>query len=127
MIYKHGMNVVENDTIPFGNYKCMTIYKWIFTKWPKRLTQVDFNHEATHLHQQTELLVIFFYLWYVFEWLIKFIVTALRSIFGKDKWDWKRAYRSISFEMEAYENEENTSWTNQRPEYYWLRFVFKLK
>lgn len=51
MIYKHGMKVVENDTIPFGNYKCMTIYKWIFTKWPKRLTQVDFNHEATHLHQ----------------------------------------------------------------------------
>ena len=116
LIYKHGMKVVENDTLPFGNYKCMTIYKWIFTKNAKRITQVDFNHEATHLHQQTELLVIFFYLWYVLEFLVKLLCT----------FNWKRAYRSISFEMEAYENEENTSWINQRSEYYWLRFVFKL-
>lgn len=117
MIYRHGMKVVENDTIPFGNYKCMTVYKWIFTKWPKRLTQVDFNHEATHLHQQTELLVIFFYLWYVLEFFIKLLCT----------FNWKRAYRSISFEQEAYENEQNTRWLLERPEYYWLKFVFKLK
>ena len=49
------------------------------------------NHEKIHLRQQLELLIIFFYIWYVVEyyyWLVKLKNKHL-------------AYRNISFEREA--------------------------
>ena len=55
------------------------------------------NHEKIHLRQQLELLIIFFYIWYVVEyyyWLVKLKNKHL-------------AYRNISFEREAYAMEED--------------------
>lgn len=62
------------------------------------------NHEKIHLRQQAEMLIIFFYLWYVLEYyylLIKFRNAYL-------------AYQNISFEREAYSNEHNLNYLKTR-------------
>ena len=62
------------------------------------------NHEKIHLRQQLELLIIFFYIWYVVEyyyWLVKLKNKHL-------------AYRNISFEREAYAMEEDLNYLETR-------------
>lgn len=113
---KFGIKVVENNIIPFKGHKAMVIYKWMFCRPGTTFKQEDFTHEGIHLFQQTELLIIFFYLWYFIEYLIKLLLTFSH----------KRAYRSICFEQEAYLHQDDMDWLTRRPEYYWLRFVFKL-
>jgi hypothetical protein len=55
------------------------------------------NHEKIHLRQQVELLVIFFYLWYVIEYYYWYF--RLNDSF--------LAYKYISFEREAYAMEDD--------------------
>nr|WP_296346176.1 hypothetical protein [Winogradskyella sp.] len=69
------------------------------------LNKVLLNHEKIHLRQQVELLIVFFYLLYVVEFLVRLI--KLRS--------WLHAYLSISFEKEAYQNERNHKFLKKRP------------
>ncbi|MBP7342210.1 MAG: hypothetical protein PHG54_07520 [Smithellaceae bacterium] len=53
---------------------------------------------------------IFFYLWYLVEWLIR--------LFGRDS-----AYRRISFEREAYLHEQDGSYLQRRKPYEWVKYV----
>ena len=48
------------------------------------------KHELIHWRQQIELGIIFFYLWYIIEWLIKLFKYG------------GQAYSNISFERAAY-------------------------
>lgn len=87
------------------NYAAMTIWPFIFIKdKSSRLNHTLINHEKIHLKQQIELLWFLFFLWYVIEFLIKLVKYR--------KWD--VAYRAISFEREAYENEENLKYLKNR-------------
>lgn len=72
------------------------------------------NHERIHLKQQLELLLLVFYLWYGIEFL-------LRLLYYRNK---RKAYREISFEREAYANEANLTYNEQRKAYSFLRYVF---
>lgn len=111
-----GIKVVENNIIPFKGFKAMVIYKWMFCRPGTQFKQEDYTHEGIHLFQQTELLIILFYLWYGIEYIIKLLIC----------WNFNRAYRSICFEQEAYAHEDDMDWITRRPEYCWLRYVFKL-
>lgn len=71
------------------------------------------NHERIHLRQQLEMAVIFFYLWYVLEFLYYFIKTK-----NVDK-----AYFSISFEREAYYYENDYAYLLQRKFWGFLKFL----
>ncbi|WP_227699165.1 hypothetical protein [Spirosoma radiotolerans] len=62
------------------------------------------NHERIHLRQQAELGVVLFYIWYVLEYLIR------RLQYGQHY----QAYRNISFEREAFANEENLAYLKSR-------------
>lgn len=62
------------------------------------------NHEKIHLQQQRELLIIFFYIWYVLEYY--YLVFKLKNRF--------LAYKSISFEREAYGNENDLTYLEKR-------------
>lgn len=66
--------------------------------------KVLLNHEKIHIRQQLELLVVFFYLWYVAEYY--FWYYKLR--------DKHLAYKRISFEREAYAHEENLNYLKSR-------------
>ncbi len=77
------------------------------------LDKVFVNHEKIHLRQQVELLVLPFYVWYVIEFLIRWIMT-------KDK---NLAYRNISFEKEAYTNEKDLNYLKSRSFWNFLDYL----
>ena len=62
------------------------------------------NHEKIHLRQQLELLIIFFYLWYVIEYY--FWYFRLKDSF--------LAYKYISFEREAFALEDDPDYLKTR-------------
>jgi hypothetical protein len=71
------------------------------------------NHERIHLRQQIEMLIIFFYVWYIAEWLI-YLVTERNF--------WK-AYRRISFEKEAFAMEKDQNYLKNRPFWAFLKWL----
>jgi hypothetical protein len=75
--------------------------------------KVFMNHERIHLRQQMELLVIFFYVWYMLEFLFRRIQYAT----------WQEAYRNISFEREAYENEKDLDYLKRRSFWGFINFM----
>ncbi len=52
------------------------------------------THELIHWRQQLEMLIIFFYLWYLIEWFVKLFRYGAQ------------AYVNISFERQAYAMDE---------------------
>lgn len=62
------------------------------------------NHERIHDAQQRELLYVPFYILYVIEWLFR--LAQYRNF--------KRAYRSVSFEREAYANDRDFKYLSRR-------------
>lgn len=82
--------------------------------WQKRAKQV-INHESIHFQQAIELGVLPFYLLYVLEWLLKL------PFYGA------QAYENISFEREAYGNDEDLEYLNTRVRYNWFRLIIKKK
>lgn len=71
------------------------------------------NHESIHWKQQLEMLIIFFYFWYLIEWIIRILVNG------------KKAYVLLLFEQEAYENEKNENYLKTRKHFAWLKYIKK--
>lgn len=69
------------------------------------------NHESIHWKQQMEMLIIFFYIWYIFEWLFKLLIHG------------RRAYYYLSFEREAYNYEHDVNYLKNRKHYTWIKFL----
>ena len=99
------MILISKYIVPKG-YSGLTLFPFIFLKG-KDLAQngVLINYEKIHLRQQIELLIILFYLFYVVEFVIRYIKLK----------NWKLAYKSISFEKEAYKNEGDPKFLKKRP------------
>jgi len=70
------------------------------------------NHETIHYHQQLELLFIGQWLLYVFYWI--------KGLFIYKKGD--IAYRESPFEREAYQNEANLEYLNNRERCAWRKY-----
>ncbi|MCQ0112499.1 hypothetical protein SAMN04487906_3308 [Zhouia amylolytica] len=86
-------------------YVGLTLWPVIFVKEDVlKQDQVLINHEKIHLRQQLELLIIPFYLIYLTEWLIGIVKYGNAYT----------AYKNISFEREAYKNEQNTGYLKSR-------------
>ena len=112
------MIVIKNDIIPFKGYAAVTIWPFIFVregyaKDDPAKYGVMLNHERIHGSQQLEMLVVFFFLWYFFEWIY-------RSIQYKS---WHKGYRNISFEREAYAHECEEGYLESRRLYSWFRYL----
>ncbi|MGQ1929468.1 hypothetical protein [Ornithobacterium rhinotracheale] len=87
------------------NVNAMAVFPFIFLKEKTLKSDVRLiNHECIHLKQQVELLIVPFYIWYFLEYLYHYIRL-------KDSY---RAYRSISFEREAYANEHDFLYLKNR-------------
>ena len=67
------------------------------------------NHEAIHTVQMKEMLYIFFYLWYLVEWLVKLFRYG------------RNVYENISFEREAYTYQYDYSHLEKRKKYHWIK------
>lgn len=67
------MKVVLNSLVPFKGFKAMFLFGILFVRNDLKhgLEEKDYNHEAIHGRQCLEMLGVFFYLWYVLEWLVR--------------------------------------------------------
>jgi hypothetical protein len=98
------MIVISRFFIPNG-YLGLTVFPFIFLKRKElRSHNVLLNHERIHLRQQLELLIILFFIIYVIEFIGRLIQFR----------NWKKAYRNISFEREAYSNEKDLGYISTR-------------
>jgi len=71
------------------------------------------DHERIHWRQQMEMLILPFYIWYLLEWLIRIPLSG------------KAAYRSISFEREAYANQYDQLYLWTRGRFQWTKYLKK--
>ena len=94
-----GGNVLAITLCPFGIYTRI------------KLNKVEVNHEQIHWRQQSEMLVIPFYLWYIVEWFVRVITFH------------SRPYYNISFEQEAYGNDNNAKYLSERKRYAWFKYL----
>lgn len=83
----------------------ITLFPFILLRKKElRHNPILINHEKIHLRQQLELLIIPFYIWYLSEYYIKYLKYKNPEL----------AYRNISFEREAYENDQNLDYLKNR-------------
>ncbi len=86
-------------------YKAITLFPFIFLASKNTLKDKEvLNHEEIHLRQQKELLVLFFYLWYLIDFGVKYYKHR----------NWKKAYHNIIFEREAYANGGDLNYLKNR-------------
>ena len=94
--------------------------KLITFGWPDGITLAPFgiyvkdghfskrtiNHERIHERQQFEMWIIPFYLWYFIEWIVRMF----------------NVYK-ISFEVEAYDNDDNLEYLETRKRFSWIKYI----
>jgi len=86
---------IKNKIIPFKGYNAITIYPFVFYR---KKSMKTFRHESIHAQQQIELLIIPFYIIYLIEAIFK-------------------GYKNISFEKEAYSNDQRYGYLETRKRY----------
>ncbi len=105
--------IVTKYLIPKG-YRGLAVFPFVFVKQAlDKKNEVFVNHERIHLRQQLELLVFPFFLWYFLEFLVRLIQYKEMDL----------AYRNISFEREAYANEKDIEYLNNRFLWRFLKYV----
>ena len=107
------MKIVKNKIIPPRGFSYVNLFGVLFTRRDKPISDVSLNHEQIHTEQMKEMLYVLFYMWYVVEWFVRLIILR----------DSHKAYRAISFEQEAYANQENLTYSEGRKRYRWLTYV----
>ena len=108
--------VITNSRIPkllswVISIRAITIYPFIIYRDvpdPRSL-----NHEKIHIRQQAELFVLPFYILYFWYW---FVNRVWHRENGRD------AYYNIPFEREAYDNDNDMSYLNNRQRFSWRKY-----
>ena len=124
------MKIIKNHIIPFGTFVAMCIGPWIFVKDINKVTTTLITHEAIHWAQQKETLIVGFFILYgiMFLWeLVRCTFDPLRANHadGRHRPLWKRAYRSVAFEQEAYAHEADMEYIKNRKIFsFWSFMVF---
>ncbi len=108
------MFLVVNKYILRNKFVGITLWPFIVMKHKVlKEDKVFLNHERIHLRQQLELLILPFFLIYGIEYLVRLIQY-------KNSYS---AYRNISFEREAYQNETNLTYLKKKKIWSFLRFL----
>ena len=132
----NNMKVIYNRFIPFKGSYAITIIKWIFVREEykrldgSRIYNKMINHESIHEQQILDFTPetfpnwprytigsVCFYLLFELEWLFKLIPCLIKK---------KNTYRSLCAEQEAYNNEMDFKYINNRPKLFWLKKIFTL-
>ena len=132
----NNMKVIYNRFIPFKGSYAITIIKWIFVREEykcldgSRIYNKMINHKSIHEQQILDFTPkafpswlrytigsVCFYLLYGLEWLFKFIPCFITK---------KNAYNSLCAEQEAYNNEMDFKYIENRSKLFWLKKIFIL-
>lgn len=135
------MKIVYNYIIPFKGYLAMCVFPFIFVRKDARnLTVKDINHEKIHGMQQIETHIValilaillaavglFSWWWVLVSPLVYFALYGLEYII---RWicygfDTREAYRNISFEQEAYLNENDFTYIKNRHLFASWKYLFR--
>lgn len=84
----------------------LAFFPFIFVREDIVIDDILINHERIHLRQQKEMLIIPFYIWYLIAY-------------------YRKGYMNISFEKEAYDNEDNLTYLKNRRIFAFLRYTSK--
>jgi hypothetical protein len=99
--------------VPFMNINGMALFPFILVQSERlKHDKAVIDHERIHIRQQAELLILPFYLLYLLNYLVNLIVYR-----NHDK-----AYMNIVFEREAYANEVDPAYLQQRKLYNWCGY-----
>jgi uncharacterized membrane protein YjgN (DUF898 family) len=100
--------------VPFLRVSGMAIFPFILVSNKAAVNdQTLICHEKIHLRQQTELLIIPFYILYLLNYLINLAAYRKHG----------QAYLNIAFEREAYQNEANSTYLKNRKWFSWYRYL----
>ncbi len=105
-----------NPLLPVKGYQYMNICGILFTRNESaidRMTDSTVRHEVTHTKQIIEMGIIFYYLWYVIEWLIRLLIMA----------DSHKAYKAISFEVESRMAAIDPNYNRKVFQYRWINYL----
>lgn len=72
------------------------------------------NYKPIRTAQIKEMFYVFFYLWYVLEWLVRLFMKG-------------NARLNIAFEREAYGNQENMGYLEKRKRFGWIDYLKRNK
>lgn len=96
------MRIIYNKIIPVKGFVAINLFGMMFVRGTRDdISDQLLNHEKIHTAQMRELGYIFFYILYLLEWFYRLPKNG-------------NAYRNISFEREAYENESNPHYLHTR-------------
>lgn len=135
------------NSIGKSNYYAIMLFGMIFTKY-HILSEKTINHEKIHVAQYWEcfalpvapllflatffgglwwllLLLIPFLLYYVI-YIVEYIVLIIKYKKKGEKNYANKAYKNVSFEKEAYDNQDNLSYIEDRWPLSWFTY-FKIK
>lgn len=105
--------IVSRFLLPKGAVG-LTLFPFIILRDKKDANNlILINHEKIHIRQQLELLVIPFYIWYLFDFFIKY-------------WRHKnanQAYLNIVFEKEAYAMDNDLEYLKTRKLFAFRKFL----
>lgn len=108
------MKVIVNKFLTPRGFRGVTFFPFvIIANGDDALNKPFMNHEKIHWRQQLELLIVPFYVWYFLEFMV-------RLVHFKDR---KKAYRTLSFEREAYENEKDLNYLQLRSFWSFLKYI----
>jgi hypothetical protein len=88
-------------------------FVWVRNKKEACSDKILLHQEKIHHQQQKELLLIGFFVWYLLEFLGLYLKYQ----------NAKKAYRQVSFEKEAYENEHNLDFLKNRKRWNFMRYL----
>lgn len=118
--------------IPFKEWYAITIFNNLYRREKykdKPISEVIYNHESIHLQQELDFVFgceklyilggCIFYILYFIEWLVK----AILSLFTLGK---IKVYYSVSFEQEAFANQKDFNYLDNRKRFNWIKNIFKV-
>jgi len=108
-----SMGIIIKTRLLKKKVAAIALFPFILVNRKAVVNEQLINHERIHLRQQIEMLVLPFYLFYLLEYLVRLIQTS-----NKDK-----AYRNISFEREAYENDHDMNYLQKRKIWNWIKYL----
>jgi hypothetical protein len=97
-----------------SSFNALAIWPFIILK-EKNLKYdiILLNHERIHLRQQVEMLWVIFFIFYLLEFFVKLVIYKKPKL----------AYHNLSFEREAYYNEQNLNYLKERKIWNSLKYL----
>jgi hypothetical protein len=122
------MKIIYNNVIPFDGFTYINLFGILFgrNEYKGKLKKSTINHESIHTEQYKDLGYILYLPLYILEWIVK---IPFGWFYTKMKYGRKIsniAYRSISFEQEAYYNQYDYDYLNKRKRYSWVKYIFTM-